>query len=212
VCNSIGTISALQAIIDKSDLFNGVFVVFPNFRKLHSAEYPFSASVMLALRVVQRLLRERGQVTFDALAKPATVKQILNKPYDVTSNIDDELVQALLDPLLTDGASNVVFDTLLYSAGALPEEQLGSAVGRTPFLAKKPVWICYGKNDPWTPSGCVEAMVNLPPVEKVQRFPGVGHYPHDEVPELVHPMLMEFLEQLNQNNIQVGQERTAAAS
>jgi pimeloyl-ACP methyl ester carboxylesterase len=38
VANSIGTISALQAAIDRPELFRGVFVVNPNFRALHAAE------------------------------------------------------------------------------------------------------------------------------------------------------------------------------
>ena len=38
VANSIGTISALQAAIDRPDLYNGLLTVAPNFRELHSAE------------------------------------------------------------------------------------------------------------------------------------------------------------------------------
>ena len=72
---------------------------------------------MPVIRAVQKQLRERGQGLFDALAKPGTVAQILKEPYAVTSAIDDELVAVLLDPLLTPGASDVVFDTLSYSAG-----------------------------------------------------------------------------------------------
>ena len=35
-----------------------------------------------------------------------------------------QLVDVLLTPLLTEGASDVVFDTLSYSAGPLPEQLL----------------------------------------------------------------------------------------
>ena len=192
VCNSIGTISALQAIIDEPDLFKGCFVVCPNFRELHSAEVPFATVTMPVLRAIQRLLREKGQGAFDFLAKPATVKNILNEPYYVTSAVDDDLVKVLLDPLLTPGASDVVFDTLSYSAGPLPEQQLQQ------FPPDKPVWVCYGEKDPWTPGPRVEALVNLPPVERVDHLPGVGHCPHDEAPELVHPLLFDFLKRLRE--------------
>ena len=40
VANSIGSISALQAAVDEPELFDGVFVVNPNFRELHVAESP----------------------------------------------------------------------------------------------------------------------------------------------------------------------------
>jgi pimeloyl-ACP methyl ester carboxylesterase len=192
VCNSIGTISALQAVIDAPALFKGVFVICPNFRELHSAEVPFATTTMPVLRAVQRLLREKGQSVFDFLAKPSIVKNILNEPYAVTSAVDDNLVQVLLDPLLTPGASQVVFDTLSYSAGPLPEQQLQR------FPPIKPVWVCYGENDPWTPGARVEALAKLPPVEKVFHLPGVGHCPHDEAPELVHPILFNFFKRLQQ--------------
>ena len=194
VCNSIGTISTLQAVLDQPDLFKGVFVVCPNFRELHSAEVPYAKVTMIVLRAVQKLLRERGQVVFDALAKPATVKEILKEPYHVDTAVDDTLVQVLLDPLLTVGSSQVVFDTLSYSAGPLPEQQLRQ------FPPDKPVWVLYGDEDPWTPGPRVEALqlCSTAVVERVVALPNVGHCPHDERPDLVNPLLVEFLQRLDQ--------------
>jgi pimeloyl-ACP methyl ester carboxylesterase len=146
---------------------------------------------MPVIQQIQKLLRTRGQPLFDALAKPNTVKQILKEPYAIVDAVDDVLVDVLLTPLLTEGASQVVFDTLSYSAGPLPEVQLSQ------FPPNKPVWVCYGQDDPWTPPGRVEALAQKPAVERVVGFPGVGHCPHDEAPELVHPLVLEFLNHLN---------------
>ena len=170
VSNSIGTSSALQAIIDTPNLYAGICVVTPNFRELHSAEVPFSSVSMPFIRQIQKALREKGQYLFDALATPETVKQILKEPYERHEAVDDTLVQVLLDPLLLEGASNVVFDTLSYSAGPLPEQQLAV------FPENKPVWICYGKKDPWTPAARVDALVRKPAVKRVVGFDGVGHW------------------------------------
>jgi pimeloyl-ACP methyl ester carboxylesterase len=194
VCNSIGTVSSLQAVIDAPDLYKGVFVISPNFRELHSAEVPLPSFSMPVVRRVQSLLRAYGQYAFDALAKPKTVKQILKEPYVVTEAVDDVLVKVLLDPLLTDGASDVVFDTLSYSAGPLPEQQLSS------FPKNKPVWVCYGKADPWTPGLRVEALTRLGPVERVEGWEAVGHCPMDECPEKVNPLLFRFLERLQKKD------------
>lgn len=194
VCNSIGTTSALQAVIDTPDLYNGVFSVSPNFRELHSAEVAFSSLSMPIIRRVQRLLREKGRPLFDALAKPDTVKQILLEPYKVRDAVDDILVKVLLDPLLCDGACDVVFDTLSYSAGPLPEQQLSM------FPPDKPVWIGYGLKDPWTPNQRVEALTRFSAVEKVMGWDGIGHCPHDEAPELVHPIMHKFLERIENIN------------
>lgn len=194
VANSIGTMSALQAIIDRPDLYTGAFIVCPNFRELHSAELPVAPIALPILQSSQRFLRENGQSIFDFLAKPATVKNILKEPYAVTSAVDDELVQVLLDPLLTPGASAVVFDTLSYSAGPLPEQQLQQ------FPPDRPVWVCYGDQDPWTPGPRVEALTRYAPVQKVVPIASVGHCPHDEAPELVNPLLLEFLDSVNRSD------------
>ena len=112
--------------------------------------------------------------------------------------VDDELVQVLLHPLLTPGASNVVFDTLSYSAGPLPEPQLQqiSHITTTGTHTTIPIWVCYGSDDPWTPGERVEALQSMSPnvVQKVICLPGVGHCPHDEAPDMVHPLLLDFLQ------------------
>jgi pimeloyl-ACP methyl ester carboxylesterase len=189
VSNSIGTISALQAVLDDPDLYTGVCIVTPNFRELHSAEIPLAQFSMPLVQKVQKTLREKGQGLFDALAKKDTVAKILEEPYKVRSAIDDTLVDVLLDPLLLEGASKVVFDTLSYSAGPLPEQQLDAV--------QKPVWITYGRSDPWTPGARVDALQSKACVEKVVALDGIGHCPHDEAPELVNPFLLEFLQRVN---------------
>jgi len=200
VSNSIGTISALQSVLDCPELYNGLFIVNPNFRELHSAEVPLSNIAMPIIRSVQSLLRSRGQGLFTALAKPDTVRKILEEPYFATDNLDDELVDVLLTPLLTPGASDVVFDTLSYSSGPLPEQQLADKkfprAGSSENDGGCPVWICFGAEDPWTPPKRVEQMEQLDTVEKVVRLEGAGHCPHDEVPELVNPLIVKFMERV----------------
>ena len=200
VANSIGTMSSLQSVIDEPDLFNGVVVINPNFRELHMAEVPFSKLTMPLVRQIQSLLREKGHGLFKTLATPQTVTEILKEPYAVTEAIDEELVSVLLDPLLTPGADEVVFDTLSYSAGPLPEQQLSSS--NFPDL---PVWVIYGKDDPWTPSQRVEKLLEVGrpgeirgTVERVVGLEGAGHCPHDEMPEVVNTLVMDFLDRLKQ--------------
>jgi pimeloyl-ACP methyl ester carboxylesterase len=202
VANSIGTMSSLQSILDGPELFNGCFVINPNFRELHPAEVPFSKLAMPLVRRVQSLLREKGHGLFKTLATPETVTEILKEPYAVTSAIDDGLVSVLLDLLLTEGADEVVFDTLSYSAGPLPEQQLSSRL----FPDDLPVWVVYGEDDPWTPAGRVEnlrkncirpdGVYDESPVERVVALEGAGHCPHDEVPERVNGLILEFLDRL----------------
>jgi hypothetical protein len=60
VANSIGTMSSLQSMIDEPDLYNGVLMVNPNFRELHSAEVPMRSSERIAGRGAGREDRRLG--------------------------------------------------------------------------------------------------------------------------------------------------------
>lgn len=65
--------------------------------------------------------------------------------------------------------ADAVLDALSCSAGPLPECQLSV------FRQAKPVWVCHGKDDPWTPAGQVEALRQVyPAAERVEIFEGVG--------------------------------------
>ena len=206
VANSIGTMSSLQSILDEPKLFNGCFIINPNFRELHMAEVPMSSLTMPLVRQVQSLLRNNGHGLFASLAKPNTVTEILKEPYAVVDAVDEELVQVLLDPLLTVGADDVVFDTLSYSAGPLPEQQLSSNAYPKETC---PTWVVYGKDDPWTPSKRVENLKNIgrtdvdgygeSTVERIVGLEGVGHCPHDESPEVVNRLILEFLDRLEKD-------------
>ncbi|KAJ8599387.1 hypothetical protein CTAYLR_007030 [Chrysophaeum taylorii] len=187
VCNSIGCISGLQAAIDRPDLFAGACLVSPNFRELHVAESPKIA--IPATTLVQAALRRWGAGLFKRLANRDVVRAILtSQPYVDKSAVTDELVDVLLNPLLLPGADKVVFDTLSYSAGPLPEQLL-----QDPNLQAN-VFVCYGTGDPWTPGPRVEALARFDPVKRVQALPEVGHCPHDEAPHLVNPFLLDFLQ------------------
>lgn len=185
VCNSIGTISGLQAAIDRPEIFDSVFIVNPNFRELHTAESP--GFIQPVVRLIQRLLREKGRPLFDSLAKPGVVKNILKTPYYDSATVTDDLVDVLLSPLLIEGSADVVFDTLSYSGGPLPEQQLGD-----PTL-KARVAVCVGEEDPWTPLPRVFALDRFDAVKCITLLPGTGHCPHDETPQLVNPLIVDFV-------------------
>ena len=53
--------------------------------------------------------------------------------------------------------------------------------------------VCWGEKDPWTPAERVLGLSRFPTVERVVPLPDVGHCPHDEAPELVNPLLVDFV-------------------
>lgn len=190
VCNSIGCITGLLAATKRPDLVKGVQCVAPNFRELHKSENPKFAQPVTAL--IQKILRETvvGQFAFSQLATPSAVKQILKEPYFDPSNVDDDLVDALLTPLLQPNASAVVFDALSYSADPLPEQLLQHPAFVDHAI---PVWVSLGLEDPWTPKPRILALDRFASVSRIDLLPACGHCPHDERPDLVNPLVLDFL-------------------
>ncbi|CAE7243673.1 INP53 [Symbiodinium microadriaticum] len=184
--NSLGSLIGLQAAIDRPDLARGVLLVNPRFRQEHVAEAP--AVIRPFIELVQSLLRETfvGRSLFNLLANKNAVKEILKEPYYDSSQVTDELVDVLLEPLLLQGAPESVFDTFSYSTGPLLEQLLQDS------RLAAPVWACWGDKDPWTPLQRASALGELSSVKRLIEFPGVGHCPHDEAPNVVNALILEF--------------------
>ena len=61
-----------------------------------------------------------------------------------------------------------------------------------------PVIILWGTADPWEPINLGRELANFPQVQKFISLEGVGHCPQDEAPELVNPILLDWIgEQLS---------------
>jgi hypothetical protein len=82
-----------------------------------------------------------GAAFFGSVAKAATVKSILQQCYGNTATVTDELVDVILKPGLTAGATKVFLDFISYSGGPLPEELLPKIT--VPVLIGKSYIISY---------------------------------------------------------------------
>ena len=97
----------------------------------------------------------------------------------------DELIDILMTPAKDPGAAAVFLAFTAYSSGPLPEDLL-------PILSC-PVIILWGTADPWEPINLGRELANFPTVEKFISLEGVGHCPQDEAPELVNPILLDWI-------------------
>ncbi len=51
----------------------------------------------------------------------------------------------------------------------------------------------WGTADPWEPIKLGRELANFPQVQKFIPLEGVGHCPQDEAPELVNPILLDWI-------------------
>lgn len=188
VGNSIGCIVAMQAAVDHPDIVLGLALLNCSLRLLHDrkrAQLPWYRS--MGAPIVQKLLSVKwiGKLFFSQLAKPKVVRKVLLQAYKHPEAVTDELVDMLMAPAFDEGAVDVFVAFTRYSQGPLPEDLLP--------LLPCPTIILWGTEDPWEPIALGREFANYPKVEKFIPIEGVGHCPQDEAPELVNPILLEWI-------------------
>ncbi|BAY16052.1 alpha/beta hydrolase fold protein [Anabaenopsis circularis NIES-21] len=193
VGNSIGCIVAMQAAVSSPDIALGVALINCSLRLLHDRKretLPWTRRVGAPL--LQRVLSVKpiGQFFFNQVAKPKTVRKILLQAYANAETVTDELVDILTAPAKDPGAVAVFLAFTSYSTGPLPEDLL-------PLLTCTAI-ILWGTADPWEPVNLGRELANYPSVEKFIPLEGVGHCPQDEAPELVNPILQDWIGERSQ--------------
>ncbi|MFK8185600.1 MAG: alpha/beta fold hydrolase [Phormidesmis sp.] len=188
--NSIGCVVAMQAAVDAPEQVRGVAMLDCSLRLLHDRKrqtLPWYRSAPTPY--IQKILGFKPliQLFFAQLAKPKAVKNILRQAYGRKDEVNDELVSLLLEPAFDEGAVDVFLAFIRYSQGPIPEDLL-------PKLSC-PALILWGKEDPWEPIELARVYGDYPAVEDFIELEGVGHCPQDEAPEVVNPILTEWIAQ-----------------
>ncbi|MEO0458517.1 MAG: alpha/beta fold hydrolase [Cyanobacteria bacterium P01_A01_bin.114] len=192
VANSIGCVVAMQAAVMQPDWVRGIVVLDCSLRLLHDRKrqtLPWYRSAPAPL--MQRVLSYRplGQFFFSTLAKPKTLRRILSQAYGHPEAVTDELVDLLLAPARDPGALDVFLSFISYSQGPLAEDLL-------PQL-RCPVLMLWGTADPWEPIELARLLGEYDVVEDFIPLEGVGHCPQDEAPEIVNPLVRDWISQKN---------------
>ena len=142
------------------------------------------ASIFLKNVVLQRII-------FENLRQPSTIKRTLKQVYIDTSNVDDELVEAIRQPSLDAGAFNV-FKSVFDPAGpqGRPLDELFAEL-------QAPLLLLWGNRDPWMNAPGKRAIYKKHiPANTKEVVLDAGHCPHDEVPEQVNSALLEWITDL----------------
>ena len=188
VGNSIGCIAVMQTAVDNPDIALGIGIINCSLRLLHERKrstLPWYRRQGASL--TQKLLKVNwiSQVFFNQLATKKTVRRVLLQAYKRSEAVTDELIDLLLAPAKDKGAVDVFVAFTGYSQGPLAEDLL-------PKLPCSAI-ILWGEEDPWENIELGKEFANFKTVEKFIPLAGVGHCPQDEAPELVNPILQEWM-------------------
>ncbi|KAF6254244.1 Alpha/Beta hydrolase protein [Scenedesmus sp. NREL 46B-D3] len=201
VGNSAGALSALQAAVNAPHLLRGLVLLDCTMRNMHKRNQP--AFLHPAISALQFVLRDTpiGQWAVDAVLRtPGMLKAVLKSAYGDRSCLSPQLVASFTQHLTEQGSRDVLLDVFTNSNGPLPQDLLP--------LNVVPTIVVWGAADPWEPLRLAEKIFKGYTADFVV-LPGVGHFPQDEVPNLIGAILDAFVEECA---VEAAEDEAAAAA
>ncbi len=191
VGNSIGALLSLMMVADYPDIAAGAILINSAGGMNHRP-----TELKLPLRLVMKgfttLISSKiiGKFLFDRIRHKSRIRRTLHQVYRDPEAITEELVDLLYQPSCDRGAQQVFASVVTAPPGPSPKELLPKV--------KCPLQVIWGEDDPWTPvTGARIYQQHREMGGDVEFFgiPNAGHCPHDEKPDVVNPLILDWLRQ-----------------
>ena len=126
---------------------------------------------------------------FHYIKQPDKIFETLQYLYPVRpQQIDESLVESIVEPSNHPNALeilNSIIENILYSEDDYEDDNLRSLT--------KPLLLIWGTKDMWINKKMAEKIIHYCPQTK-KNFVNAGHCPHDEIPESVNEIILQFLQ------------------
>jgi len=188
--NSIGALLSLMMAADYPDLVQRVVLINAAGGLNHRPE-ELNPPLRLVMGLFTQLVSSDwvGPFLFEQVRKKPRIRRTLRQVYRDHTAVTDELVDLIYEPSCDPGAQKVFASILTAPPGPSPAELLP----RVP----QPILVLWGDADPWTPITGSQIYRELAAAEpdRVQYtpIPGAGHCPHDECPNVVNRLVLNWL-------------------
>jgi pimeloyl-ACP methyl ester carboxylesterase len=191
VGNSIGALLSLMLLADAPELTRGGILLNVAGGLNHRPE-DLNAPLRIVMGTFVRVVSNPivGSLLFNQVRQRSRIRNTLKQVYGNHAAITDELVEILYQPSCDRGAQKVFASILTAPPGPRIQDLL-------PRI-QHPLLVLWGEADPWTPikgSQIFQDAATSIPVQVVP-IPATGHCPHDERPEHVNPIMVDWLAQL----------------
>ncbi len=191
VGNSIGGLISLMLMANCPEITAGGVLINCAGGLNHRAD-----ELNLPLRLIMGMFAQlvssplTGKFIFDNVRQKKRIRNTLYQVYRDRAAVTDELVDMLHEPSCHPGAQQVFASILTAPAGPKPTELL-------PNL-QHPLLVLWGEEDPWTPiqgAKIYQDLIATNPNVAFYPIPNAGHCPHDEKPEMVNQLILNWLSQ-----------------
>lgn len=195
VGNSIGGLLVLMILADHPHMGScGVLLNSAGSMNIRREEAILPLRMVMGpMRMMMRSQR-LGPFFFNQVRTKRAIRNSLSQIYGNKEAITDELVELLHHPSCHPGACHVFMSVLTGPPGPRPTELL-------PRI-HHPLLVLWGEDDPWAALRTAKVYQDLSanpdaqPQVTFKIIPRTGHCPHDERPETINPMILDWLADL----------------
>lgn len=195
VGNSIGGLMALMVLANHPEIARaGVLLNAAGGLNHRPDELNFPLRLVMGTFTKLVSSRVLGPLLFNQVRQKHRIRGSLRQVYRNREAITEELIDMLHQPALDPGAQKVFASIMTAPPGPRPADLLP--------LIQQPLLVMWGEADPWTPIKAADVYktlstaVDRKSVVTFHSIPQTGHCPHDERPEVVNALLLEWLSQL----------------
>ena len=189
VGNSIGGLLCLMLLAQHPEIAAGGVLLNPAGGLNHRPE-ELNPPLRFVMGTFAKLVgsKQFGGWMFNQVRQKGRIRNSLKQVYRDPEAITDELVDLLHQPSCDPGAQQVFASVLMAPPGPRPTELLPQI--------QAPLLVIWGEADPWTPIAGSKIYQSLETQSvKFASIPDTGHCPHDERPEVVNALIIQWLDQ-----------------
>ncbi len=191
VGNSIGGLLCLIMMADYPELAAGG-VLLNCAGGLNHRPDEFNLPMRMVMGTFTKVISSKlvGPFLFNRIRQKSRLRRTLYQVYCDRAAVTDDLIDLLYNPSCDPGAQQVFASVLTAAAGPSPAELLPKV--------KAPLLVLWGEADPWTPiagATLYQEFAKTHPLTFIP-IPNTGHCPHDENPDAVNPLILDWLAHL----------------
>jgi pimeloyl-ACP methyl ester carboxylesterase len=192
VGNSIGALLSLMVVANHPEISAGGVLINCAGGLNHRPE-ELNLPLRLVMGTFAKLVNSPaiGPFLFNNIRQKHRIRNTLRQVYRNPEAITDELVELLHAPSCDPGAQQVFASILTAPPGPQPSELLPKV--------DRPLLVLWGADDPWTPIAGSKIYQELAVKGQEVKFvsiPHTGHCPHDERPDAVNSLILDWLAEL----------------
>ena len=189
VGNSIGSLTALLVAVTHPQIVKGLVML--GLPDISQRQQMIPQWLQPIVRSVENLVASplAIRIIFYLVRHPSVIRRWLKLAYANQVAVNDELVEIIATPPQAQGAAR----TLIALTKSVNQRDFSPPTSQLLSQIDSPTLLIWGSCDRFIPSSLGLKLARVNSKIELKLLDGVGHCPHDEVPEVFNQLLLDWL-------------------